>query len=142
MEVLQQVVGTLDQRLLIGILVVLVILFIVSIVKKLVKLALFIMALILISTFILPIAKDYQKKYNFRIEEGIAMMTVEGKDLAITPSTCEGIEFKGKIEGTNNYLVVLLIDKSEVEISVPNFIQIAIEKFAKASSIPLQGTTN
>lgn len=138
MEVLQQVVGTLDQRLLIAIVVILIIAMVISVVKKLIKLALFVMALILVSVFVLPIAKDYQEKYNFRIEDGVAMITVEGKDVAVTPSTCKGIEFKGKVDGTSNYLVVLLIDKSEVKIIVPNFIQKGLQAFAESSSIPIQ----
>lgn len=135
MEVIQQVIGTLDQRLLIGIVVFLVILLIVSIVKKLVKLAVFIIALILVSTFVLPVAKQYQEKYNFRIEEGVAMITAEGKDLAISPDTCKGIKLNGKVEGTNNYSISIIIDDTEVEVYVPNFIQIALEKFANSEGI-------
>ena len=138
MELIQQILGNVDQKIIIAAIVILVILFIVSLIKKMIKLAIFIAILIAINTCVMPTIKEYQEQYNFRIENSVAMMTIDGRDISIDKETCEGIKFNGKSEDSNNYSVSILVDGEEIVIEVPKFIQSGIESFANKSNIAVQ----
>lgn len=137
-ESIKQLLGTLDQKVLIAILVVLAILLVIALIKKLVKMAVFIIALMLVWTFVLPIAKEYQEKYNFRIIDNVAMITVDGKDISLDKEACDGIKFNGKSDTSDNYSISIILDGENVEFEVPKFIQDGIEKFAKSSDIKIE----
>lgn len=137
MEQIVQVLGNVDQKVWIVVGIILFIMFIISLIKKAVKLGIFIAIILAVNMFIIPSVKQYQEKYNFRIEDNKAMMTVDGRDIVIDKDTCDGIKFNGKSSESSQYSISIIVDGETIDFEVPKFIQTGIEKFADAVEIDI-----
>lgn len=135
MDQIAQALSNVDQKVWIIIGIILVILFIISLIKKAVKLGILIAVILAINTFIIPVVNQYQEKYNFRIEDNVAMFTVNGKDISIDKETCQGIKFNGKNDTSGEYGISIIVDGETIEFEAPKFIQTGIQKFADISGI-------
>ncbi len=136
MDSVQQILGSIDQRVLIAIVVILVILLIISIIKKLINLAVLVIMGMLLCSFVLPIVKEYQEKYNFQLDNGKLTMTVDEEVIEINKDTCKGIKLNGKSENDEfNYSVSIIVEDKEIEVDIPKFMEEGLVKFAESSNI-------
>lgn len=138
MDAIISILGNVDKNILIGIAIILLVLFIISIIKKAIKLSILIAVVLAVNIFIIPPIQQYQEKYNFRIEDNVAMVTIDGRDISIDKETCQGIKLNGKNPETNTYSISLLVDGESIDFEVPKVIQTGIEKFAEKSDIGIE----
>ena len=133
-----QLLGNIDKRVLIAAAVVLAILFVISLIKKAIKLTISIGIILAINIFIIPIVKEYQEKYNFRIEEDKIMVTVDGTDVTLSKDSIQKIKFNGKDDDSNMYSITIIHSGDTFEFEVPKVTLPVVEKIAKSIDVEIE----
>lgn len=134
---LEPILGSLDNRIVIIFIVIMVICLILAIIKKVFKVALFVAALAIIATIIMPIASDFQDKYQFSLESGTAVITIDGQEFKMDRVQCKSIEMENK--GSGGYeLRADMGDEGVLDIIVPTFMLDSVKHFAERYGIPIE----
>ena len=118
--------------ILVGILVIAII---IAIAKKLVKLAI-VAALIAVAVYMLvPATSSFREKYNFKVEDGIAIVRIDGKDFKLSTEDIVSIRFKNK--GMSLYELQVKYSDRLTNITVPGFIKKLVESYAEKNDIKI-----
>lgn len=133
---LEPILGSLDNRIVIVFIVIMVICLILAIIKKVFKVALFVAALAIIASIIMPIASDFQEKYQFSLEDGTAVITVDGQEFKMDRVECKSIEMENK--GSAGYELRAEMTDGVLDIIIPAFMLDSVQHFAERYGIPIE----
>ncbi|MGL5440161.1 MAG: hypothetical protein ACRDA4_07230 [Filifactoraceae bacterium] len=112
---------------------VLIILIVIGIIKKAIKLTVVICILLAINLYLVPIAKDLKDKYKVTLENGVIVMSVEGKEIKLDPKECKEIKIIPNDEGS--YTLRAVMKDGEKDVKIPKFVVKYVENKAKEINI-------
>lgn len=133
---LEPILGNLDNRIVIVFIVIMAICLILALIKKVFKVAIFVAILAIAASFLMPIAKDFQEKYQFSLEDGTAIIKVEGQEYKLDRIECKNIEMENK--GSAGYELRAETSDGTLDIIVPTFMLDSVKHFAERYGIPIE----
>lgn len=103
---------------------------ILAIIKKAFKVGVIVVVLGLFVGMLAPMAKDFQKNYSFNIENGTAMIKIQGQEFEIDKDEVKSFVLENK-NGKEYTLAVSFTDGSNLGIRVPTFMRDSLVEFAE-----------
>ena len=106
-----------------------------AIIKKAIKIGIIVVIIALSVSTLGPMAKEFQDKYKFSIDSGVATIQAENNTIKLDKNTIKDIELINK--GVNGYeLKVKYKDDGYSHIKIPTFMAPLVKEYATKYSIP------
>lgn len=134
-SMLEPILAELDPRILWVIVGLFVALLIITLIKKAIKLTLTVACIIAALMILMPMAEDFQSKYNFDIEDGKAYITTEGQEFIIEELS-KVKEAKFIYNGINGVDVSIKYTDTNMNFNVPSFLAESIQEYFDKYDIP------
>ena len=135
-SMLEPILGNIDVNILWIFIAIMGVCIILSIIKKAIKLTIFVAAIAAIAIVLVPMAQDFQTKYNFQMENGSIVMTINGEEVSVEKDICKEIELENK--GSQGYELRAVTDEGTLDIIIPTFMKEGVEVFADRYGIPIE----
>lgn len=133
---LAPILGEVDTRLLIVLAVGLVIFLILAILKKALKLAIGIGIAAIIIIYAVPMATEFQKDYKFEVADGVAVVTIKGKEFELDKDYITDISLVN--EGLSGWRAEIASEDGVTHVVIPQFMYESVKGFANKYSIPIE----
>lgn len=127
-SVLAPILGELDTNLLIVFAVLMGACILFALIKKAIKIAAVVGCLMTIAILLIPYVKDFQNKFKFSIDSGVATLVVDGSEYIIDRELVEHIRIENK--GFDGYKIEISEEDGITYITIPTYMVKNLTDFA------------
>ena len=103
-SILEPILGSLEPWAIYVFIAMMAVCLILSVIKKVFKITALVSVLIIIAIIILPMANDFQDRYGFSVEDGVANIKMQGQVYKLDSKLTKSIEMKDN--GSGDYLLI------------------------------------
>lgn len=139
-SMLEPILGQLDRRVIILFIAIMAVGIILALIKKVFKIVFVLGAFVAIALLIMPMAEDFQERYQFSLANGELSITVDGEEYTIDRLECKEITVTNLgLDG--GYSLSANLGDEVLNIKIPVFMVSSIEGFADRYDIPIKINT-